>query len=127
MSDPITYGGVVMTVFLVVLSLRAVRWWPPFYVAAVLFGFSTGFLAWSWPQWARDAWWSVWLVYAFALPIFRVNLTRRWREAQELERLTHILRETFSVDADANFLYFRDARGQIIDRIAHPTGKRAGA
>lgn len=117
MSDPITYGGVVVTVFFVVLSLRAEKWWPVFYAPAVLFWFSTGVLAWAWPESMRDVWWSVWLVYAFALPIFRVTMARRVREADRLDRQLRILREGCSVTFDDPYIYVRDAQGKIIDKI----------
>lgn len=126
MNDPITYGGVVATVFFVVLSLRAEKWWPVFYAPAVLFWFSTGVLAWSWPEAMRDVWWSVWLVYAFALPIFRVNLTRRWREERSVNRLMHVLRDGVSVDSDSEYIYVRDASGKLIDKTARVDVMRAG-
>lgn len=117
MSDPITYGGVAVTVFLVVLSLRAEKWWPVFYAPAVLLWFSTGVLAWSWPEGARDAWWLVWLLYAFALPVFRVELARRARRVEREERQLRILREGCSVTFDDPYIYVRDASGKIIDKV----------
>lgn len=126
MTDPITYGGVAVTVFLVVLSLRAEKWWPPFYVSAVLFGFSTLYLAWSWPEAMRNVCWLVWLLYAFALPIFRVELARRARRAERFARQSRILREGCSVTFDDPYIYVRDAQGKIIDKIERPGGARAG-
>lgn len=119
MSDPITYGGVVVTVFFVVLSLRAEKWWPVFYAPAVLFWFSTGVLAWSWPESMRNVWWSVWFLYAFALPIFRVTMARRAREDERWERQLRILREGCSISFDDPYIYVRDAQGKIIDKITH--------
>lgn len=127
MTDPITYGGVAVTVFLVVLSLRAEKWWPVFYAPAVLLWFSTGVLAWSWPESARDVWWSVWLVYAFALPIFRVNLARRVREAERMERQLRILRGGCSVVSDEQYIYVLDASGKLIDKVARTDAARVGA
>lgn len=122
MSDPITYGGVAVTVFLVVLSLRAEKWWPPFYVSAVLFGFSTLYLAWSWPENLRDLCWSVWLVYAFALPIFRVELARRVRRAERLAGNLAFLRDAFSVDSDEKRIYARNVNGEIIATMERDKG-----
>ena len=57
MSDMIWLGGAASTLFLAVLSIAARRWWPLPYVWAVLLGFGTGVLLWSWPDGARGFWW----------------------------------------------------------------------
>lgn len=72
MENPIWYGSCAVTLLFLVLSLRAERWWPVAYVFALVFGFATGVLIWSWPEQLRDAWWLCGLVYTFALPVGRV-------------------------------------------------------
>lgn len=127
MDDPIAFGGVVVTVFFLVLSLRAQRWWPPFYVLAVLSGFSTGVLGAGWDEPMRSLWWVGWFIYVWALPIGRIEAARRDRADQRAAQRSNVLREACSVDSDEQYIYIRNARGEVIDKVARTDSARVGA
>jgi len=70
-------GGVAFTLFLVVLSITAIRWWPVVYVAAVFVGAGAGLLLREFPTAFRETWWLAWMAYIFALPLGKTIATRR--------------------------------------------------
>jgi len=78
-TDLIWLGGAAFTLFLVVLSITAVRWWPLVYIVAVGCGAVTGLLLFEFPQGARSAWWLGWMLYTFTLPIAKTMAERRRR------------------------------------------------
>ncbi|MBA0084826.1 MAG: hypothetical protein HRJ53_07515 [Acidobacteria bacterium Pan2503] len=77
MSDMIWLGGVAFTLFFVVLSITAVRWWPLIYVCAVGIGAGAGLLLWDFPPSFREAWWLAWMLYIFSLPLGKTIAERR--------------------------------------------------
>lgn len=76
-TDMIWLGGCAFTVFLAVLSITAVRWWPLAYIFAVVFGAAAGVLLWDFPDWARHTWWLGWMIYSVSLPIGKTAAERR--------------------------------------------------
>ena len=78
MTDALWLGGFIFTLYLVAMSWTSGRWWPLPYCWACVFGFGTCLVAFTWPQWLRDGWCDLGIIYAVVLPIAR-TVRRRHR------------------------------------------------